>query len=384
MVEEQRTQIGTMKALGYDKFAISAKYLGYALIATFGGSILGVLVGEKVIPLVITYAYCNTVYQDITNYIAPYNMYYAVLAAAAALVCTIAATLFSCYKELMSQPAVLMRPPAPKKGKRVLLERITFIWKRLSFIWKSTVRNLFRYKKRFFMTVFGIGGCMALLLVGFGIKDSIGEISKAQFTRIQIYDGMAYLYDDASQEEWEVYLSVPENVKIFEEFVILADRMTQEKCKLTDDGVVVNEKTAKMLGVQVGDTIKIKDTDKGDHEVVIADICENYTGHYIYMTKSLYEKLYSEEYEANCIYFTAAKSDEAYIEETGKGILSQDAVLNVSYLFHQAEDLHNMLSTLDLVVFALIISAALLAFVNWLMHFKLKKIDMVESLKSVE
>lgn len=511
MVEEQRTQIGTMKALGYDKFAISAKYLGYALIATLGGSVLGVLVGEKVIPLVITYAYCNTVYQNVTNYIAPYNMYYAVLATAAALVCTVAATLFSCYKELMSQPAVLMRPPAPKKGKRVLLERVTFIWKRLSFIWKSTVRNLFRYKKRFFMTVFGIGGCMALLLVGFGIKDSIGEISDAQFTRIQVYDGMAYLHEDASEEEmdklydylntaddvsshlnmymstvtllheekeWEVYLSVPEDEENFKEFVVLADRLTQKKCELTDAGVVVNEKTAKMLDVQVGDTVEIKDTDKGNHKVVIIDICENYTGHYVYMTKALYEELYGESYEANCIYFTAAESDDIYIEKTGKGILAQDAVLNVSYLFNQAADLQNMLSTLDLVVFVLIISAALLAFVvlynlnniniterrrelatlkvlgffdgevsayvfrengvltvigtaagvilgkilhqfvivtvevdevmfgrvinfpsyiysiiltilfamfvNWLMHFKLKKIDMVESLKSVE
>lgn len=510
MVEEQRTQIGTMKALGYDKFAISAKYLGYAMAATLGGSVLGVLVGEKVIPLVITSAYCNTVYQNVTDYIAPYNMYYAVRATVAALICTVAATLFSCYKELMSQPAVLMRPPAPKKGKRVLLERVTFIWKRLSFIWKSTVRNLFRYKKRFFMTVFGIGGCMALLLVGFGIKDSIGEISNAQFTRIQIYDGMAYLQDDASEEEmdtlyeylddaddvsshldmymstvtllhgdkeWEVYLSVPEDEEIFKEFVVLADRLTLEKCNLTDAGVVVNEKTAKMLNVQVGDAIKIKDTDRGNHEVKIIDICENYMGHYIYMTKSLYEELY-DEYEANCIYFTAAESEETYIEETGKGILSQDAVLSVSYLFDQAEQLRNMLSTLDLVVLVLIISAALLAFVvlynlnniniterrrelatlkvlgffdgevsayvfrengvltaigvvagvilgkilhqfvivtvevdevmfgrvinlpsyiysiiltilfaafvNWLMHFKLKKIDMVESLKSVE
>lgn len=511
MVEEQRTQIGTMKALGYDKFAISAKYLGYALTATLGGSVLGVLVGEKVIPLVITYAYCNTVYQNVTNYIAPYNMQYAILATIAALVCTVAATLFSCYRELMSQPAVLMRPPAPKKGKRVLLERVTFIWKRLSFIWKSTVRNLFRYKKRFLMTVFGIGGCMALLLVGFGIKDSIGEISDAQFTRIQIYDGMAYLHDDASEEdmktlyeyldtaddvsshlnmymstvtllhgeeEWEVYLSSPEDEEKFKEFVVLADRLTLEKCNLTDEGVVVNEKTAKMLDVQVGDIIEIKDTDKGNHEVKIVDICENYTGHYVYMTKAMYEELYGSDYKANCIYFTAAESNETFIEETGKGILSQDAVLNVSYLFDQAEQLHNMLSTLDLVVFVLIISAALLAFVvlynlnniniterrrelatlkvlgffdgevsayvfrengvltiigaaagvilgkilhqfvivtvevdevmfgrvinfqsyiysviltilfaafvNWLMHFKLKKIDMVESLKSVE
>ncbi len=511
MVEEQRTQIGTMKALGYGKLDISSKYLGYALAATFGGSVLGVLVGEKVIPWVITYAYCNTVYKNVVDFVLPYNMYYAVLATLAALFCTVAATLFSCFKELMAQPAVLMRPPAPKKGKRVLLEKIPFIWKRLSFIWKSSVRNLFRYKKRFFMTIFGIGGCMALLLVGFGIKDSIGEISNAQYTRIQIYDGMAYLHDDASEDDmnalyefldeskkvtnyldmymstvtlakeskdWEVVLSVPEDEEVFKEFIILADRLTGEKCEFIDDGVVINEKTAKMLDVEVGDTVTIKDTDKGDHEVKIVDIFENYTGHYVYMTKDLYEKVYDNDYDANCMLFTTANSDETFIEETGKEILKQDAVLNVNYLYDQEAHLREMLSTLNLVVFVLIISAGLLAFVvlynlnniniterrrelatlkvlgffdgevsayvfrenviltvlgaaagvvlgkvlhqfvivtvevdevmfgrvinlpsyiysiiltilfatfvNWLMHFKLKKIDMVESLKSVE
>ena len=159
MVEEQRTAIGTMKALGYSKMSIAKKYLGYALIATAGGSVLGVLIGEKILPYIIVYAY-GILYQHITHILVPYQWIYAWMAAAAAIVCTMAATFFACYKELVAQPAVLMRPPTPKNGQRVFLERIKFIWKHLSFTWKSCIRNLTRYKKRFFMTVFGIGGCM--------------------------------------------------------------------------------------------------------------------------------------------------------------------------------------------------------------------------------
>lgn len=199
MVEEQRTAIGTMKALGYSKMSIAKKYLGYALIATAGGSVLGVLIGEKILPYIIVYAY-GILYQHITHILVPYQWIYAWMAAAAAIVCTMAATFFACYKELVAQPAVLMRPPAPKNGQRVFLERIKFIWKHLSFTWKSCIRNLTRYKKRFFMTVFGIGGCMGLMLVGYGIKDSCYEIAELQFRDIQMYDGSVYLKEDISDE----------------------------------------------------------------------------------------------------------------------------------------------------------------------------------------
>ena len=148
MVEEQRTLIGTLKALGYERHSIAGKYLGYAFLATVGGCVVGVLVGEKILPYIIITAY-GIMYTHMDSIIVPYNLSYAVAASAAALVCTIGATFFACFKELKEQAAELMRPPAPKQGKRVLLERLTFIWKRLSFIWKATVRNLVRYKKRF-------------------------------------------------------------------------------------------------------------------------------------------------------------------------------------------------------------------------------------------
>lgn len=395
MVEEQRTQIGTMKALGYGRFAIASKYLGYALAAALGGSVLGILVGEKVIPYIIIYAY-GIIYPYMNDILVPYNMYYAVMATVAATACTLAATGAACYRELGAQPAVLMRPPSPKSGKRVFMERITFIWKHLSFTWKSTIRNLFRYKKRFFMTVFGIGGCMGLMLFAFGLKDSIYEIADIQYEEIQIYDGMAYLQENVTEEEKEnlssyieeeegikesldvnmrtvtlvhdskkreAYQTVPEDLGQIDEFVKFHDRVSKEEYTLGDDGVILSEKTAKMLDVKEGDTIEIEDTDFGNHEVKVANICENYMGHYMYMSRNLYEEIYDEEFTVNCIYFKTVGETNAKMEETGEKILKQDAVLNVSYLHDIEQQLNDMLKSLNLVVIVLIVSAGMLAFV---------------------
>lgn len=201
MVEEQRTQIGTLKALGYRKLAIAAKYICYALLATVGGSIMGMLLGEKIIPYVIITAY-GIMYHNVSNTISiDYQLSFALIASGASIVCTVGATLFACTKELQETPASLMRPPAPKEGKRVLLERITFIWKHLSFSWKSTIRNLFRYKKRLIMTVFGIAGSMGLMLVGFGIQDSISDIAAIQYRDLQHYTGMIIEDEDSTEKE---------------------------------------------------------------------------------------------------------------------------------------------------------------------------------------
>ena len=200
MVEEQRMQIGTLKALGYSKFDIAFKFLGYALIATLGGSIAGVLFGQKVFPWIIVNAY-KVMYIHVPNVVIPYDLRYALMATIAAVACTMLATLSSCHKALSAQPANLMRPEAPRIGKKVFLEHIPFIWMSLSFSWKSTIRNLMRYKKRFFMTIFGIGGCMALMLVGYGLKDSIMDVSNLQFGKIQIYDLMAVVDEDMEEAE---------------------------------------------------------------------------------------------------------------------------------------------------------------------------------------
>ena len=395
MVEEQRTLIGTLKALGYEKHSIAGKYLGYALLATVSGSVVGILFGEKVFPYIIINAY-GIMYQHMHDIVIPYNLGYGLGAAAAALASTLLATILSCYKELREQAAELMRPPTPKQGQRVLLERAAFIWKRLNFSWKATIRNLVRYKKRLFMTIFGIGGCMALMLVGFGLKDSIFAIVDIQYGEIQLYDGNIILTDDAADEEknnilteldkdsamtgsteglltqitvgngdeWhDVYLDVPKDVEEFSEFVVLQDRITNEKYELDDSGAVLTEKMAKELDVKPGDTITIRDEDRGDLKVEISAVCENYMGHYLYMTPAYYEKVYGETPDYNSIFYKTADRITEEAERIGEEALALPGTLSISYTTDLREQVDNMLGALDEVIVVLIISAGMLAFV---------------------
>ena len=395
MVEEQRTQIGTFKALGYERHSIAGKYLGYALLATVSGSVLGILFGEKVFPYIIITAY-GIMYQHMHEIMLPYNIQYGLGAAAAALASTLLATLLACYKELREQAAELMRPPAPKQGQRVLLERVRFIWKRLNFSWKASVRNLVRYKKRLFMTVFGIGGCMALMLVGFGLKDSIFAIVDIQYGEIQLYDGNIILEDDimdeeketliaelekdklmtgvaeglltqvsvGAGEEWhDVYLDVPEDVDRFPEFVTLQDRMTDAVYTLDDSGAILTEKMATELDVEPGDAIMIRDDDLGDLEVKVQAVCENYMGHYLYMTPAYYEEVYGIAPDYNCIFYKTADRITEEAERIGEEALAVPGALSVSYTTDLKEQVDNMLGALDSVIAVLIISAGMLAFV---------------------
>ena len=395
MVEEQRTQIGTLKALGYERHSIAGKYLGYALLATVSGSVVGILFGEKVFPYIIINAY-GIMYQHMNDIVIPYNLEYGLGAAAAALASTLLATVFSCYKELREQAAELMRPPTPKQGQRVMLERVKFIWKRLNFSWKASIRNLVRYKKRLFMTIFGIGGCMALMLVGFGLKDSIFAIVDIQYGEIQLYDGNIILSDDATEEEkgsiistlekdskmagstegilsqitvgngeeWhDVYLDVPKNVEEFSEFVVLQDRVTNEKYELDDSGAVLTEKMATELDVEPGDTITIRDENRGDLEVEISAVCENYMSHYLYMTPAYYEKVYGEQPDYNSIFYKTADRITEEAERIGEEALTLPGALSVSYTTDLREQVDNMLGALDEVIVVLIISAGMLAFV---------------------
>ena len=395
MVEEQRTQIGTLKALGYERHSIAGKYLGYALLATVSGSVVGILFGEKVFPYIIINAY-GIMYQHMNDIVIPYNLEYGLGAAAAALASTLLATIFSCYKELREQAAELMRPPTPKQGQRVLLERVKFIWKRLNFSWKASIRNLVRYKKRLFMTIFGIGGCMALMLVGFGLKDSIFAIVDIQYGEIQLYDGNIILSDDATEEEksniittlekdskmagstegilsqitvgngeeWhDVYLDVPKNVEEFSEFVVLQDRVTNEKYELDDSGAILTEKMATELDVEPGDTVTIRDENRGDLEVEISAVCENYMSHYLYMTPVYYEKVYGEQPDYNSIFYKTADRITEEAERIGEEALTLPGALSVSYTTDLREQVDNMLGALDEVIVVLIISAGMLAFV---------------------
>ncbi len=394
MVEEQRTQIGTLKALGYGKISIASKYILYALSASLLGSILGVLIGEQVLPKVIIVAY-KILYYTLPKAITPYNYYYGVLSAIAAILCTTLAAFFSCYKELSATPAKLMRPTAPTLGKRVILEHLPFVWKRLNFTSKAAVRNLLRYKKRFFMTVFGIGSCTALLLVGFGIKDSISAISEIQYTDLWKQDVILKLDDQIKKEETNsliedirsneqvtgallvnentmdagfnktvksVNLIVPEKITEITDYVVFKDRKTGSSYELQEEGVIITEKLASLLKVRPGDTIYLDDGNKQKTEVKISAVTENYMMHYVFISPAMYEKLFHKEPNYNTMYLKC-NIDKDQEDSFSADMLKNSKISGISFTTGLRKQISDMLNSLNLVVYVLIVSAGLLAFI---------------------
>lgn len=393
MVEEERIEIGTLKALGYSKLTIASKYILYAFIATLVGSLAGAALGLKVLPMIIINAY-KMMYPNIPEVITPFNWYYTVLATVFSVLCVGLATFFACYKELLAKPAQLMRPEPPKNGKRVFMERITFLWRRLSFTWKATVRNLMRYKKRFFMTVFGIGGCMALLLVGFGLKDSIFVIYTRQFDEIMLYDASVSIDQEATTEDKaklqteldeiedvssipvktnviditfgeetkEVTMYVPMETSYLKDFIVLRKRTNHEKITLTDDGVILTEQISKKLGIDAGDEIIIHEGDK-EASVTVSAITENYMTHYLYMTPELYKELFQEESEYNSFLLSMSELSEKDQMNIGNRLLQLNATTGIDYISNFKNLLENVLVSLNIVIWVLIIAAGALAFI---------------------
>ncbi len=401
MIEEERTQIGTMKALGYEKGAIVSKYMWYSLSATLLGGGIGVIVGSYFFPWVIITAY-GILYSHIPNVITPVQWELSLMSVLLAVVCTVVATLSSCYKELAATPAILMRPVAPTAGKRVFLERIKFLWNSMNFSWKATCRNLFRYKKRFFMTIFGIGGCMALLLVGFGLQDSVMEVVNNQFRKIWTYDAYLAINDETMDIESKdgfskvenymliesknldaesdaavksVTLFVPETLDGLEEFLKLQDRVTGEKYTLTEEGVVLSEKLAKMLEVSVGEEVELYIDDMTKRPVKITAIAENYMSHYIYMCATQYREVFDKAPEYNQMYlkFGNLKAEEE--GEFSREMLQDDAVDSVIFVHELEETVTVMMQALNLVVVVLIVAAGMLAFI---VLYNLNNINIIE------
>lgn len=403
MVDEQRTYIGTLKALGYSKLSIASKYLLYALFASVSGSIFGLLIGFRIFPTVIFNAY--GIMYTLPPVITEFNMYYALLSTAFAVLSTTLAAWAACYKELMVEPAVLMRPKAPKAGKRIFLERIKFLWSRLNFTQKVTARNLFRYKKRFLMTVLGIGGCTALLLSGFGLKDSIFSIVSKQFDELYQYDMVVNLKEDrlntivkgngisdymlvkqqsvdigSGKDEKSVFLFVPEDTKKLEEFIIFRDRTPGKAVGLTDEGVVLTEKLAKMLQVGPGDDIYLKDGDANRLTVKVTGITENYVSHFVYMSPQLYEKIYEEKPRFQELLAKTTDTAEAFENNLSKELLKKEEVSSVSFITGVSSNFQDMISSLNYVILVLIISAGALAFV---VLYNLTNVNVTERLREI-
>ena len=383
-----------MKALGYSKKDIAMKYLFYAGSATLSGGAVGILVGQKLFPYVIQVSY-GIMYDCLKQPDIPYRPVFAIQAMLISFVCIMLATGLSCMNELRESPAELMRPAAPKVGKRVLLEYIPLIWKRLNFTTKSTFRNIFRYKKRLFMTIFGISATMALLVTGFGLRDSIIDLAEIQYDNIQLYDAMItfsgtdeekedlgqWLEDekdvaastmvhmemvDVSTEEGngEVYLCVPENKEDFQTMTVLQNRTSEEVYTLDGEGILLTEWMADTLGVSAGDSITMEKEDgSSSQEVQVMGVVENYIMNYAYMSPQYYEKIYGEPAEFEVMYAEFTPEGQERENELGSEILQQPGVYNVSYTSDTKREINDMLQALVLVIIVLIVTAALLAFV---------------------
>ena len=397
MVDEERTQIGTYKALGYSKGTIISKFIVYALIATVAGSIAGALIGSKILPMVIINVY-KLMYPSLMYIVYPYNLEHCLTASIAALVCILGATLLASVKTLLEEPASLMRPVSPKQGKKLLIERITALWRRIPFTWKNALRNFVRYKKRLFMTLFGIVGSTALLLVGFGLKDAVNTILYAQYGEIYKYNEVISLDTSASDDELkdletaldndenfafyeriyqstfsaesaankgnlDVYLLVPENVSDIGNIIDLHNRVTKEHLPMDNDSVIISEKMAKVLSLNVGDTFEISVNHENAKTLTVGGIAEHYVYNYIYMTPDLYENLFGETPEYNEL--VIVNNDGVSVDETefGNKYMKYDAVGGVMSVESLKESFADMLKSMDSITLVLIICAGALTFV---------------------
>lgn len=411
MVEEQRTQIGTIKALGYGNGAIMRHYMIYAVSGAVVGGTLGAFGGCVLFPLVIMYAY--SMMYTISNFHFLFevgNMLFSIGSMTAAIALTV---FFSCRRVLRETPASLMRPKAPKAGKRVFIEKIPFLWNRMGFFSKISGRNLFRYKRRMFMTVIGIAGCTALSLTGFGLKDSISDIVDLQYLNINKYSGFIAYKNDAKPSEVEniyaaleeydsdtqytralikqyetrngeaavqCYITCAEEAEKIGDFIDFRERKSKKKLSLTD-GAIISEKAAKLLGAKAGDEISIQIRDGEYKSVKIAGITEHYTSHYLYLSEADYKEIFGAAPVYNIVYFkNGITSVGEKSEEFSEFMLKTDKVLTVNINASSMSKIHDVMSIMDLVTVVLIISAGALALV---VLYNLTNVNITERIREI-
>jgi len=412
MVEEERVQIGTLKALGYNKIQIMSKYIIYSLLASLIGGILGAIFGLEFFPRIIISMY--QMMYDISEMVIELNRYYTVMGVAIMSICIVGATIYTANKELISTPAEMMRPKAPKAGKRVLIEKIPFIWNRFNFTQKVTARNMFRYKKRFLMTVVGICGCTALIVAGFGLKDSISKIMDYQYLDIYNYDMLIGLKNTLTKEEistlkgnlesedliescTEIYLTsddikngdleeeaqilVAESKEDLDKVIRLKDLKTGEKLNLNDNEVIITDKLSQLINVKVGDEIILSDSDENEYKVKVGGITEHYISHYVYMTKAMYENLFKEEVSTNVLLTKyTEKIDENKEYELSEKILKDSKIASITLTSYLVQIMDDTLSAMNLVVYVLIVSAGVLAFI---VLYNLSNINISERIREL-
>ena len=409
MVEEQRVQIGTLKSLGYGKGAAVAKYLIYAVSASLIGSVLGLVLGFNVLPRVIFEAY--RIMYVMPDIVIVMRWDYVLLCIGVSVAVTGIAAYSACSVELREQPAQLLRPKPPKIGKRILLERVGFVWKRLSFLHKVSARNIFRYKKRIYMTVIGVAGCTALMMAGFGLKYSIESIVDRQYEDIFHYDALAVTKDGMTaleteelssqtreneyvesslyvcqenmtfkneSKKYDAYMFIPESTDTIGEYITIRDRKSGETIELTDDGIVITEKLSKLLDAEAGDTIEMT-LDSGDTAKLHIDgVTENYVMNYVYMTGKYYEKISGEAAGTNG--FIMNLTDDYDSDELSTEFLKNNNVLAVTYSREGGDQFREIVGSLNYIVLVIIICAGALAFV---VLYNLANINIEERIREI-
>lgn len=411
MVEEERLQIGTMKALGYSAKTIMQKYILYALAASVSGTLVGLAIGFKAFPSIIWSAYEMMYYMPAIA--TPWRLSQALFSGGTLTVLSLLVTALTCRSSLSETPAALMLPRAPKAGKRILLERITPLWRHFPFSWKVTCRNLFRYKKRFWMTVIGVAGCTSLLIAGFGISDSLNAIITKQYEDIFHYDLMTvvteedaltqgavqeYLFDNPSvfsdslavsiqstrQEikngEADVYLMIPKDLSSFGSFVDLHERVSRKATPLQEDGIIITEKLAKTLGIQAGDSITLQNEDEEKASFTVTGVCEHYVSNYVYMSAATYEAGFQKAPVYNAAISKMPDDSQSVRDQVSSVLLDNDHVASLTFTADNVKQVLNMLNSIDAVVVLIIVCAAGLAFV---VLYNLSNVNVAERVKEI-
>jgi len=389
MIEEDRVENGTLKSLGYNSFHITLKYVIYSLLATTIGSSVGAIFGSYMIPSVIWNIYKKIFF--IPKFIYLLKSDYNALGLWICILCICGTSVIVCIKNLREVPANLMRPKAPKSGKKILLERINFIWKKLKFSDKITIRNIFRYKSRVITTVLGIAGCTSLILAGFGLKDSIKDVIDFQFNNIIKYDKMLMTNDSINQidiekellnddkvenytnvntqnikvlfnEEQEVTMITPDDFNSISKSISLIDLKTNNIIdNISDNSCIISEKTAKLLDIDVGDKISLLDNDNNKYDIKVSYIIKNYINQYLYINKNTYNNLF-KDYKINSV-LISLKDEDKNSKEFDKKYISNGYALTIVDNDDIKSSMNDMLSSIDSIVAILIIAAASLAFV---------------------
>ena len=401
MVESQRTQIGIYKALGYRPTAIMIKYLFYAFSASLIGGIVGVLVGSTLFPLVITDAYGHM--YNMPPIETPIPMLIALTAIISAVLSVLLVTFFTCMGSLVGSPSLLMRPKPPASGKRVLLEKIPFLWNRLNFFGKVTARNIFRYKRRFIMTLAGVAGCSALLVTAFGLSDSIGSVAKMQYGNIVEYDARAYLKEIETEKQRSEITSllpdahlfireeavtaagpsdalpasiiIPDRPENLAKFLSLHSPVSWEPIPMQSDSILLTEKLARVMGVSAGDRFTMTYSDGRAFTAYVTGIVDNYIHHHIYMSPDVYKGLFGEELKPNSILIFYENGREFAIN-----LLKNDDVRAVIHNDELLSQLSDATDAMNVVTIVLIVLACALAFV---VLFNLTNINISERIREL-